>query len=380
MKRARKGSGCVYRTKFRTKEGEEKLGGWRIKYAWNHQTYNESVAARNKGEAQEFLKQRFAEIASGTFVKGSEAESLRYEDMRGYLFRKYQQKGHRLSTAKDGKTKYINHLKHVDEFFGGRLALSIDARLLDEFVAERQAAGAADGTISRELGLLGSMFHLAVEEKKLRADHLPKIPKFKEAKPRRGFLECEDFPRLRRELPEHLRTILTLAFYTGMRKGEVLSLRWENVDLIEGVLLLEDTKNGEPRNVRLNDELLEMLKNERLHHPRCEWVFSRDGRTRIQSLRKTWKAACVRAGLGRFICRACGDELGAKSFCAACEKRCASPRYVGRIFHDLRRTGVRNLVRSGAPALRCHDGCDEQLGGENSRRRRAHDLARHHGD
>ena len=106
-------------------------------------------------------------------------------------------------------------------------------------------------------------------------------------------------------------------------------------------------KYGEPRNVRLNDELLEMLRIERARHPRCEWVFSLDGQTRIQSFRKAWKAACIRAGLGRFVCRACGGELDAKSLCASCRKSCASPRYVGRIFHDLRRTGVRNLVRSG---------------------------------
>jgi integrase len=102
-----------------------------------------------------------------------------------------------------------------------------------------------------------------------------------------------------------------------MRFGEVLTLRWNNVDLIEGVLLLEVTKNGEPRNVRLNEELLEMLKKERARHKDCPWVFSRDGKERIKSFRKAWKAACAKAGLA------------------------------GRIFHDLRRTGVRNLVRSG---------------------------------
>src|SRR5216684_3406462 len=108
MKRARKGSGCVFQTKFRTKEGKEKLGGWRYKFTHKGATYNEGVAARNKQEAQEGMARRKAEVMSGSFIKGSEAETLRYETMREYLLRHYEVEGCKsLRTARSGE-KFID--------------------------------------------------------------------------------------------------------------------------------------------------------------------------------------------------------------------------------------------------------------------------------
>jgi integrase len=112
---------------------------------------------------------------------------------------------------------------------------------------------------------------------------------------------------------------------------------------------LEDTKNGETRTIPLIGETGELLKMERSRHPGCEWVFSRDGKNPMGSLRKAWKTACVRTGLGRFLCRKCGGEVDAKRRCAMCQARCKNPRYAGLIFHDLRRSGVRNLDRAGVP-------------------------------
>lgn len=356
MKRARKGSGCVYRPKFRTKDGQVRLGGWRIKYTWNHVPYDEAVDVETKQAAQEILKQRFAEIRSGTFVKGSEAESLRYENMRYLLFREYETKERKsLLTGKDGE-KYIHHINHVDDFFRGRLALSIDSHLIDAFVVQRRNDGAMNGTINRGLSLLRHMFRIAVKKKLLRSDHVPEFTMLKESEPRKGFLEPEDFPALRQELPDYLRAPYTLAYYTGMRLGEVLTLKWSDVDFIGGEIRLENTKNGEDRVVPFIAEIGELLKIERArllkktedaHLPNCPWVFSRDGCERIKKFNVAWRSACARCGLGRFVCRTCGTEVDAKWKCPKCKVRCKYPVYEGRLFHDLRRSGVRNLDRSG---------------------------------
>lgn len=348
MKRARKGSGCVYRPKFWTKDGQVRFGGWRIKYTWNHISYDEAVDVENKQAAGEILKQRFAEIKAGTFVKGSEAETLRYEDMRDLLFREYEKEARKsLRTAQDGETKYIHHLKHVDEFFRGRMALDINAQLLDVYVIERQKQEAMNGTINRGLSLLRHMFRIAVRRKLLRNDHVPEFTMLKESGPRQGFLEPEDFPRLRQELPEYLRAAFTLAYLTGMRLDEILKLKWSSVDLLGGEIRLEVTKNGERRTVPLIGETGELLKVEHSRFPGCEWVFSRDGRRPITKLNVAWRSACVRSGLGSFVCRTCGTQLDAKLRCPSCLVRCRKPRYLGLLFHDLRRSGVRNLDRAG---------------------------------
>ncbi len=207
---------------------------------------------------------------------------------------------------------------HLDNFFCGYRAVNITTDGIREFIRKRQEEGAANGTINRSLALLRRMFRLAVEDGKLR--DVPHFPMLKEAPPRKGFLEYVDFQTLRQELPEHLRPVATTGYYTGMRLGEILGLRWNNVDFLSGELRLDPgtTKNDEPRTVPLTGELLEMLKSERQRNPHAEFVFTQNGR-RVGSFYKAWKSACKRAGLA------------------------------GLLFHDLRRTGLRNLVRAGVP-------------------------------
>ena len=73
-------------------------------------------------------------------------------------------------------------------------------------------------------------------------------------------------------------------------------------------------------------------------------VFHRDG-TPVAEFRKAWASACAAAGVGLMICPKCQAE-GTSRECPGCEVR---TEYAGRIFHDLRRTAVRNMVRSGVP-------------------------------
>ena len=102
----------------------------------------------------------------------------------------------------------------------------------------------------------------------------------KETNRRRGFLEHSEFQKLRAELPEHLRAILTMAYFTGMRLGEILKLTWSHVCLKDGTLDLSHgtTKNDEARTVPLASELLEMLKIEREKNKTAEFVFVLQGK------------------------------------------------------------------------------------------------------
>ena len=97
-----------------------------------------------------------------------------------------------------------------------------------QFIAKRQAVDASNGTINRELALLRRMFNLGVQDGTLKTT--PHFPMLKEAPPRKGFLEYADFQKLRQELPEYLRTLATMAYYTGMRLGEMLRMQWACVD------------------------------------------------------------------------------------------------------------------------------------------------------
>ena len=168
-------------------------------------------------------------------------------------------------------------------------------------------------------------FKLAVEQKRLAT--APVIKLFAEHNVRQGFVEPGMFERIAKELPEPVDDVVRFAYMSGWRKNEVLSLIWSDVDR-EGhrvTLRRELSKNGEPRVLPLTGALLEVI--ERRWRAReykvgkkdtalAPFVFHRGGH-RIVDIRKAWKAACEAAGL------------------------------TGLLFHDLRRSAVRNMDRAG---------------------------------
>lgn len=332
-------------------EGRIWLNGkiWWIQFYVHGRQMRESSRSKTKTVAERLLKRRLAESEAG-LIAPSVVQRLRYEKMRDSLLTDYRTNNRKsLFRNKDG-AEYVCGLKYLDEFFIGLRAVEITTDLVREFSSKRQSAGSPNSTINRSLAALRRMFSLAKEDGKLR--DVPHIPMLKEPPPRKGFLEHHEFQSLRLTLPEHLRSLVTLAFYTGMRLGEIKKLRWSNVSLLDNQIRLDPgtTKNDEARVIPLMGELPEMLKILRRQSPQSEVVFTRDGRP-IGSFRKAWSRACIDACLAKLLCRTCNSELDAKRKCQTCGIKIPVSKavYDGLIFHDLRRTGVRNLVRAGVP-------------------------------
>jgi hypothetical protein len=80
-----------------------------------------------------------------------------------------------------------------------------------------------------------------------------------------------------------------------------------------------------------------------------QFVFTREDGNRVRDARNAWAAACVAAGEGQFLCRKCG-ELWGDDKCSKCDAhKFAERKYKGLLIHDLRRTGIRNMIRRGVP-------------------------------
>ena len=78
--------------------------------------------------------------------------------------------------------------------------------------------------------------------------------------------------------PEHSRDFLLMALFTGMRRGELMALRWENVDLKARTLHLPKTKNGDPLNLPLSTFLSELLAERFARADASPYVFPGPGR------------------------------------------------------------------------------------------------------
>jgi integrase len=322
---------------------------WWVQYYVRGRQVRESSKSRTRTVADRLLKRRLAEVEAN-LVAPPDARRLRYEQLRNSLLADYRTNHRKSMFRKTDGTEQICGLKHLDAFFKEYRAVDITTDLVREFITKRHSDGALNSTVNRSLALLRRMFFLAKKDNKLR--DIPYFPMLTEPPARKGFLDSTDFQRLRLALPEHLRPVLTLGFYSGMRLGEIKKLRWPNVNLLDRQISLDagTTKNGEARIIPLMGELPEMLSMLRKKNTNSEFVFTRGGNPLV-SFRKAWMSACLATNLGRLLCRTCHTELDLKRRCSKCGKKIAISRavYEGLIFHDLRRAGVRNLVRAGVP-------------------------------
>lgn len=294
--------GCIY-----------KRGGiWWLKYYRAGEPIRESSRSERKGDATRLLHIREGHLAEGRPFTPI-ALRLRFEDLKAELLGDYQSRG--LRTI--GRRK--EHLTHLAHDFAGWRAQEITTAAIRTYSARRQHEGAANATINRELAALKRAFNLAIQAGKLW--HRPHVPMLREANARQGFFELEVFEAVRAQLPDHLYGVITFGYYTGWRKGEILSLRWQQVNLAHNEVRLEPgtTKNHDGRVIFLDGELREVLERQWEHRASgCDYVFHRRGRS-MGDFEKAWAKACA---------------------CAGCS---------GMIFHDLRRTAARNLIRAGVP-------------------------------
>ena len=317
-------------------------------YYLRGEEYRESTGTTDPDLASKFLKRRIKEVGADqigarTFV-GPQQERMKVSILLDALEEDYKLRG------KDNP-QFKAHLKHIRRQFDSWRAVEVTAEAVDKYISAMLEKRIAPATINRSTQLLAQAFRLAIERK-----HLSMAPKIRhlseKGNARRGFFTEVDFRNLRQCLPEYLRDFCEFAYLTGWRKGEISSLRWEEIDdqLLE--LRGEYSKNSEPRSLILSGNLEALIvrqKEKRKYETEgcwqlSEYIFHRNG-SPIKDIRKPWVGACVAAGLGRYHCARC-DRAGEKIICPECGRRGC---YIGRLFHDFRRTAVRNMVRAGVP-------------------------------
>ncbi|ETW92045.1 MAG: hypothetical protein ETSY1_45450 [Candidatus Entotheonella factor] len=137
------------------------------------------------------------------------------------------------------------------EQLGSRLLIDITPPVIIE-ERNKLARNHADSTVNRYLAILSHMFTIAIKEWQWLDDNpVHKVSKLKEPHHRTRFLSDEERRALliacKQSRNPHLYTVVILALSTRARRGELLGMTWQNIDLQRGIILLEDTKNGERR-------------------------------------------------------------------------------------------------------------------------------------
>ncbi len=311
--------GVLYRRKKRDPASGKLVenGPWWMKYYRDGRPFYESTRTTDRTEARRTLKACEGQVASGLH-HGPKVDRTRFEDLVAGIRQDYA-----LNERKSGR-RLNDFIRHLTDHFKQLRASAITTDRIKSYVAKRRAEGAANGTINRELACLKRMFKLALQHTPQKVARIPHIPMLEEHNVRSGFFSHEEYLAVRGALPDYAQIAVSIAYYTGLRIGEVLGLEWSQVDLHEGKLALTplQTKTETPRIVYFPPDLHMVLTEAKRRHeakyPTCPWVCHRFGK-RLLEIRGSWHKACHRVGLE------------------------------GRLIHDFRRTAVRNMTRAGIP-------------------------------
>jgi integrase len=290
-----------------------------VQYYRNGKPYQESSKSQKEVEAKRLLRRREGEISDGR-LPGIYFDKTTFDELKNAILDDYK-----LNNRKSTQRIEIS-ISHLEESFKGMKIVNIDTDKISGYIKKRLNEGASNATINRELTCYKRMLMLGTQHTPPKVDKIPHIAKLKESPPRKGFFEHGDFLALRDKLPEHLRGFATFGYKTGWRLSEIETLPWSQVDLDQGIVILNpgETKNDEARTIYLDEELKEILcrqwENRGKGSKVLPWVFpNEDGSDRVKQFAKAWKTGCKNAKIKT------------------------------QLFHDLRRTAVRNMVRSGIP-------------------------------
>src|SRR5579862_9828415 len=238
----------------------------------------------------------------------------------------------------------VGKIQKDKTFLPARKVAALTTRDFKEYRKRKTAAGASHATVNNHFALIRSAMNRATLQTPPRVKKVPHIPIVRVKNARKGFLAYEDHTSVLDALPRSLKALFVVAFHSGCRLGELLNMRWSDVDWKNRVIRLPETKNDEPRNLPFWGSIEEHLKAQKAyrdaHHPGCEHLFfwmAEDCKlahggvrtapgTPIQDFRGSW-ANAVKAA--RAVNPNVKEDL---------------------LFHDLRRSGVRIMVQeAGLP-------------------------------
>jgi integrase len=188
----------------------------------------------------------------------------------------------------DGKKYILQFIPAYLNYFGGWKLSQISRKDLFKFrdalkatPKQRGKAEVTDSNVNRALAGLRRLFNFAVAREYMEESPFPKTSKsglfYPEKKGLRNFFSEEQMEKIVNASPDWLRLMILTAYYTGLREGELLGLKWEWIDLNNGIIYLPSTKTlkdptGRGQGVVMQKELIDLFKGLPNH---SEWVFYR---------------------------------------------------------------------------------------------------------
>ncbi|MCK4824974.1 site-specific integrase [bacterium] len=267
--------------------------------------------SRNRKLAENVLAKRKVEIAEGRYLDVKKKPDILFDKLAGDFLELHS----RVNKKRSSVIRDEVLVKNLSSYFAGKKLDRITPDMIERYKAGRMKE-VAPATVNREIACLKCMFNKAIAWGKADDNPVRKVKLLKENNRRVRYLEKDEIRRLIENSAEHLKPVVVVAVFTGMRKGEILNLKWRDVDMLRGVICLHDTKNGERREVYMNDIVRRTVSGVS-KHPGSEYVFCGEDGKPYRDVRRSFLSALKKSGIVDFK------------------------------FHDLRHTFASQLVMSG---------------------------------
>ena len=287
---------------------------WYIDFTFHGQRIRE-MAGPSRKLAETVLAKRKTEIAENRFLDvRKELPPVKFYDFaREYL---------QWAKANKKPSSFIRDLflmRQLNKEFETKNIHDITAWQVEKYKARRKEEIKPD-SVNRGLALLKHMYTKAIERGKVKESPTKQVKLLKGAVMRVRFLMPGEIRVLLSNCAGHLKPIVTVALNTGMRKGGLLGLRWDQVNLEQGIISLLDTKNHERRDLPMNETVETTLRALKAEH-QGEYIFCNECGERRDNVRRSFETALRRSGIEDFR------------------------------FHDLRHTFASNLVMQGVDLM-----------------------------
>lgn len=302
-----RGFGTIYR--------QRKSRFFWMQYFVDGQRFRESTKRERMKDAQDVLKTKLLEIQQQSAITEGHNAPATIAGLYSIIESDYEMNGR----------KSLVHLRilwrnHLEPYFAAVATAKLTSDQVVEYARRRRTEGAANASINRELAALKRMYKLALKSGRLKL--VPYISMLKERNVRKGFLRDADYEALARATAKTglwLRGLFELAYTYGWRKSELTKMRVAQIDLAEGTIELNpgETKNDQGRVVEMTRSVRDLLSQCITGKEAGDLVFTRANGKPVGNFRRSWAKACRDAGVA------------------------------GLLFHDLRRSGVRNMRRDG---------------------------------
>jgi len=298
-------------------------------------------------DAREWAKKAETDMKAGRYFSAAKLKTL------GDLFDKYAiAAAPRLKSWEGVKTRLDWWRAQAESEMLDTITPARIAEWRDELLAtpKKYGGGKRSGAdVNRTIAALSSaMTHAVRELGWIERNPCERVTKPKEAGGRVRFLTDEELPRLLDAVrasphPDLLPAVL-LALTTGARKGEILGLRWSQIDFKRRAITLAhgETKNNAGRALPLSGEIVELLKaRSKVRNLKDDRVFPPAEGCKEMELREPWKAALVQAGIDVRQATRSGRS-----------RKDASPMMTSDFrWHDLRHTAASYLTMAGVSAI-----------------------------